>query len=160
MNLPTILILALIGIALFAALRSMKKHPSGCSGHCSGCPVQCKSEKHRMKFNSSASYNELMNKFYRFQDENIILSNVSERIQQCKSFADIADEMRKDDLMYAMTCVIKSECIDESVNPEEKIQMRFRNKMFVLYDSDDIDLKKSVGEKTFMKSLALRQIRR
>ena len=44
MNLPTILILALIGIALFAALRSMKKHPSGCSGH---CPVQCKSEKHR-----------------------------------------------------------------------------------------------------------------
>ena len=27
MNLPTILILALIGIALFAALRSMKKHP-------------------------------------------------------------------------------------------------------------------------------------
>ena len=47
MNLPTILILALIGIALFAALRSMKKHPSGCSGHCSGCPVQCKSEKHK-----------------------------------------------------------------------------------------------------------------
>ena len=45
MNLPTILILALIGIALFAALRSMKKHPSGCSGHCSGCPVQCKSVK-------------------------------------------------------------------------------------------------------------------
>jgi len=44
MNLPTILILALIGIALFAALRSMKKHPSG---HCSGCPVQCKSERHR-----------------------------------------------------------------------------------------------------------------
>ena len=42
MNLPTVLILALIGIALFAALRSMKKHPSGCSG-----PVQCKSEKHR-----------------------------------------------------------------------------------------------------------------
>ena len=53
MNLPTILILALIGIALFAALRSMKKHPSGCSGHCSGCPVQCKSEKH--KENSSLS---------------------------------------------------------------------------------------------------------
>ena len=53
MNLPTILILALIGIALFAALRSMKKHPSGCSGHCSGCPVQCKSEKH--KKNSSLS---------------------------------------------------------------------------------------------------------
>ena len=46
-SIPTILILALIGIALFAALRSMKKHPSGCSGHCSGCPVQCKSEKHR-----------------------------------------------------------------------------------------------------------------
>ena len=29
MNLPTVLILALIGIALFAALRSMRKHPSG-----------------------------------------------------------------------------------------------------------------------------------
>ena len=54
MNLPTILILALIGIALFAALRSMKKHPSGCSGHCSGCPVQCKSEKHRETSSLSA----------------------------------------------------------------------------------------------------------
>ena len=54
MNLPTILILALIGIALFAALRSMKKHPSGCSGHCSGCPVQCKSEKHRSNSSLSA----------------------------------------------------------------------------------------------------------
>lgn len=107
----------------------------------------CKSEKRRMKFNSSAPYNELMNKFYRFQDENIILSNVSEHIQQCKSFEDIAAEMRKDDLMYAMTCVIKSECIDESVNPEEKIQMRFGDNMFVLYDSDDIDQKKSRGEK-------------
>ena len=42
MNLPTVLILALIGIALFAALRSMKKHPSGCSGHCVrlSCAVQ------------------------------------------------------------------------------------------------------------------------
>ena len=42
MNLPTILILALIGIALFAALRSMKKHPSGCSGHCSTVPCSAK----------------------------------------------------------------------------------------------------------------------
>jgi|GEM_PF-426990 len=42
MNLPTVLILALIGIALFAALRSMKKHPSGCSGHSPAVPCSAK----------------------------------------------------------------------------------------------------------------------
>ena len=49
MNLPTVLILALIGIALFAALRSMKKHPVRLFADTAprlSCAVG-KSEKHR-----------------------------------------------------------------------------------------------------------------
>lgn len=107
----------------------------------------CTCEKKELKFNASAPYNELINKFYRFQDENVILSDVSERIQQCDNFEDVAAEMRKDDLMYAMTCVIKRECTDSSVNPEDEIQMHFGDKLFVLYDSDDWDKKRNNGEK-------------
>lgn len=107
----------------------------------------CRSEKSSLKFNSSAPYNELINQFYRFQDENVILSDISERIQQCDNFYDIADEMRKDDLMYAMTCVIKRECYDESINPEDNIQLHFGDDLFVLYDSDDHDNKRNRGEK-------------
>ena len=107
----------------------------------------CRSEKSRLKFNASAPYNELINKFYRFQDENVILSDVSERIQQCDSFYDIAAEMRKDDLMYAMTCIIKRECHDESIKPEDNIQLNFGDDLFVLYDSDDYDKKRDMGEK-------------
>ena len=106
----------------------------------------CRSEKNGLKFNSSALYNELINQFYRFQDENVILSDISERIQQCDNFNDIADEMRKDDLMYAMTCVIKRECYDESINPEYDIQLHFGDDLFVLYDSDDYDNKRNMEE--------------
>ena len=36
-----ILILILIALALFGALRYMKKHKSSCGGNCAGCGMDC-----------------------------------------------------------------------------------------------------------------------
>ncbi len=49
MNLPSILILILIGAALIAALRFIKRHPSDCSGNCANCSAPCRGAKNKDK---------------------------------------------------------------------------------------------------------------
>ncbi|MDE6746071.1 MAG: substrate-binding domain-containing protein, partial [Oscillospiraceae bacterium] len=89
-------------------------------------------------------FNEQTNMFNRFQNENIILSETAARIQKGKSFEDIAFIMHRDNLMYAMCCLIKQEYTDESVNPE--IESKCGDGIFVLYDGDMIEYKKTIGE--------------
>lgn len=95
----------------------------------------------------SALFNEQTNQFYRFQDENIKLSEIAARIQQCSGFEEIAYIMREDDLMYAMCCLIRQEYTDDSINPETDTLCDSEGGLFVLYDSDMIDYKKTFGEK-------------
>ncbi|MDE5993646.1 MAG: diguanylate cyclase, partial [Oscillospiraceae bacterium] len=90
-------------------------------------------------------FNEQTNMFNRFQNENIILSETAARIQKGKSFEDIAFIMHRDNLMYAMCCLIKQEYTNESVNPE--IESKHGDGIFVLYDGDMIEYKKTLGEK-------------
>ena len=40
-----ILILVVIGLAVFGAIRYMKKHKSTCGGSCAGCTADCKYRK-------------------------------------------------------------------------------------------------------------------
>lgn len=99
------------------------------------------------KLDASVLFNEQTNMFYRYQDENIILSEIVEKIQQSSNFEEIAYIMRNNNLMYAMCCIIKQEYTDESVNPEIESSCDSANGLFVLYDSDMIDYKKIHGEK-------------
>lgn len=104
----------------------------------------CSSSK---KINSAALFNEQNNLFYRFQDENIILSETSSEIQQCRSFEEIAFSLYKNNLLYAMCCLIKPECIDESISPESVYKKGFGKELYLLYDSDMIDRKERRGER-------------
>lgn len=97
------------------------------------------------KLDAAYLFNEQTNMFNRFQNENIILSETAARIQKGKSFEDIAYIMHKDELMYAMCCLIKKEFTDESVNPE--IENECEGGLLVLYDGDMIEYKKTLGEK-------------
>lgn len=106
------------------------------------CGCKCSNKR-----DASALFNEQTNLFYRFQDENITLSEIAERIPQCGSFEEIAYTMRENDLMYAMCCLIKEEYTDNSVNPEVEIPRGSDSRLFVLYDSDMIDYKRKHGEK-------------
>lgn len=92
-------------------------------------------------------FSELTNMFNRFQNENIILSETTAKIQKAKSFEEIAHIMHNDDLMYTMCCILKQEYTDESVNPELESVCGSDGGFFVLYDSDVIDIKKRSGEK-------------
>ncbi len=103
--------------------------------------------KASQKLDAAFLYNEQSNMFNRFQNENIMLSDTSARIQKGKSFEDIAYIMRDDDLMYAMCCILKQEYTDESVNPENKNICESDGGLFVLYDSDYIDSQNRNGEK-------------
>lgn len=104
----------------------------------------CKASR---RLDASFLFNEQTNMFDRFQNENILLSKTSARIQKCNSFEDIAYIMREDDLMYAMCCILKQEYTDESVNPELESVSGSDGGLFVLYDSDIIDSQNRIGEK-------------
>ena len=41
MDILSILLLAVIAVAVVLAIRHMKKHPT-CSGNCTGCTMECK----------------------------------------------------------------------------------------------------------------------
>ncbi|MGN0597895.1 MAG: GGDEF domain-containing protein [Ruminiclostridium sp.] len=114
----------------------------------------CKGER---KINSAPAYNELVNNFYRYQDENIILSEVVEKIQQCEEINEIPSIMRKHDLMYAMTCIIKKDCLDESKNPQTKTKMSCNDDFLVIYDSDEYDKYVNSGKKFVPYSLKSKQ---
>ncbi|HIR09887.1 MAG TPA: FeoB-associated Cys-rich membrane protein [Candidatus Avoscillospira stercoripullorum] len=45
MNLATILVLLVIVAAVFAAVRYIRRHPSGCCGDCSQCAGHCPRRK-------------------------------------------------------------------------------------------------------------------
>lgn len=99
------------------------------------------------KLDAAGLFNLQTNLFNRFQNENIMLSEIAGRIHQGKSFEEIAYMMRDDDLMYAMCCLIKQEYTDESVNPEIEGARDGEGGLFVLYDSDEIDRKNKAGKK-------------
>lgn len=101
----------------------------------------CKASR---RLDAAYLFNEQTNMFNRFQNENIILSETAAKIQKGKSFEDIAFIMHRDNLMYAMCCLIKQEYTNESVNPE--IESKHVDGLFVLYDGDMIEYKKTIGE--------------
>lgn len=96
------------------------------------------------KSDAAVLFNEQTNMFCRFQDENIILSEIAAKIQQSSSFEDIAPVIHASNLMYDMCCLIKTEYIDESMNPEES--SRSENGLYLLYDSDMINYNQTKGE--------------
>lgn len=98
------------------------------------------------RLDAAVQFNKQTNMFNRFQNENIILSDLVAKIHQAKSFEEIAYIMREDDMMYAMSCFIKRKIADEIIYPESNI-VRADGEYLALYDSDVIDNKTRSGEK-------------
>ncbi|MCI8603156.1 MAG: GGDEF domain-containing protein [Ruminiclostridium sp.] len=110
------------------------------------------------KSDAAVLFNEQTNMFCRFQDENIILSEVAAKIQQSASFEDIAPVIHAGSLIYDMCCLIKREYIDESVNPEESFGLRSENGLYLLYDSDMINYNRTKGESFAPYTMPSREI--
>ena len=98
---------------------------------------------------------ELNNRFFRYQDENVLLSEISAQLQLCGSFEEICYLMHKDDKMYAVACMLKKEYTDSSVDPAKPQDEGFGDELLLLFDGDCINYEKLHGRHFvpyFMKS--------
>lgn len=90
------------------------------------------------KKTNTAEYLDLVNsRLYRFQKENLELSEISAKIQCCDNFEQIA-ALFDDRFIYDMCCLLRKECVDEAVNPLERdTNNSYSNDyMLLLYDND------------------------
>ena len=88
---------------------------------------------------SSSEYLIDMNdRFYRYQDEDIVLSQVIAKMQRSETVEQIISHLRNN-LFYEMCCVVEKECLNESVNPAQNImhEEHYARDMYVLYDSNE-----------------------
>ncbi|MGN0666481.1 MAG: GGDEF domain-containing protein [Huintestinicola sp.] len=66
--------------------------------------------------NAADYLNTVNNRFYRFQEEYRALNELSSKVQMCSDIKEVTNEL-KHELLYDMNIMLKTECIDESVNP-------------------------------------------
>lgn len=78
--------------------------------------------------------NKLNSRFYRYYDDNRILTQIAEAMQLCQRLEDVPDRMRKG-VMRNMCCVLNLWCADDSVNPMEGKESDHSDKKYLLYDA-------------------------
>ncbi|MBP3611004.1 MAG: GGDEF domain-containing protein [Lachnospiraceae bacterium] len=94
----------------------------------------CKGEKTQ---NISGFLNAAFDNLYRFQEEELVLSQVTARMLRCETTAQVAEQMRHE-ILYDMCCIVELDCVDEKVNPAEcgREHREKDREMLVLFDSD------------------------
>ena len=87
--------------------------------------------------NTSLYLNDVNDRFFRFQEDSYAFNNISTRIQMCRSIEEVAKSFDKPQYFYNMVCVLKPECIDETVNPLSVCNKDFSDKqLFMLFNTD------------------------
>lgn len=94
----------------------------------------CHGEKPR---NVSDFLNAANDNLYRFQEEELILSQITARILRCDTPEQIALQM-DNEILYDMCCIVEKECLDETVSPVASVDTNDAadREMIVLFDSD------------------------
>lgn len=87
--------------------------------------------------NASEYLNTLYNLMYRFQEEELELSQITAQVQRCDSLEQLAKEL-KQNVIYDTCCLIEKEYLDERINPaQQKENTKIREKeLVVAFDSD------------------------
>lgn len=109
----------------------------------------CSEKKTR---NASEYLNTLYNRLYRFQEEELELSQITAQVQLCDSLEQVAVELKKD-AIYDTCCLIEKEYLDERVNPvHKKCGVTKEKELVVVFDSDFL------GEKFVPYSIPAKEI--
>ncbi len=86
--------------------------------------------------NPSEYFNDLNNRFNRYQEEDKTLSEITATMQTCRTIEEASNVMAHK-IMYDMCCILNYDCIDNSVNPLIFDKPKsFSEKMFLFYDTD------------------------
>ena len=103
------------------------------------------------KLNILNDFNKLNSRFYRYYDDNRILTQIAESMQLCQSLEEVPDRM-KNRVMGHMCCVLNQWCADASINPMQGKESGITDKKYLLYDAgitashslEEFDVKKVV----------------
>lgn len=87
--------------------------------------------------NASDYFNIVSDRYYRFQNENIMLSEIIAKVHRCDNIEQVVAQLRHD-IIFHMCCVVEKSCLDETVNPMEKASKctDFEREMVVLFESE------------------------
>lgn len=84
--------------------------------------------------NDSNYMNRINNRFYRYQDDNKLLSYITERMQICKNTEELSKIMDVE-VLNNLACVINKRCFDERINLSDNEQyVTFDDEMVVVRD--------------------------
>ncbi len=75
-------------------------------------------------------------RFHRYQSDEHTLFQLSANISTCSSSDEIAEYMGNEDTIYNMTCVVRKECIDETVDPLTIPENSDDDRLYLLFDAD------------------------
>ncbi len=102
---------------------------------CIGQSCGCDGEKN---VSSSEYLIDMNDRFYRYQDEEIVLSQLIAKIQRSESVEQIIAYLRNS-LLYEMCCVVEKECLNETLNPTQNISHEESNDrdMYLLFASEE-----------------------
>ncbi len=70
--------------------------------------------------NASEYLNVVSDRYYRFQNENIMLSEIIAKAHRCETVEQVVEQF-KHEIIYEICCMVDEECLDEKVNPMKKI---------------------------------------
>ena len=91
-----------------------------------------------IKMNDTVDFiNTLNDSFTRFQREGEDLSDISAKIKSSETIGEVAHYLTDNRLFYNMTCMLKTECIDNSLDPMKiHTETPFGDSLYVLSDTD------------------------
>ena len=76
---------------------------------------------HGERTESASEYlNIIDDRFYRYQEEALILSQLTARIQQCENIDQVEKELKKETILYDLCCVLETDTMNEMLNPTQK----------------------------------------
>ncbi len=86
------------------------------------------------KINILDRFSGLNRRFYRYQDDNRILTEIIEKMQYCNSVDELSVKMN-DKVISDMCCVLNKRCLDNTIDPKKKVDNYFEEDMYLLYDA-------------------------
>lgn len=94
----------------------------------------CNEKKTR---NASEYLNTLYNRLYRFQEDELDLSQVTAQVQRCDDLEQLAVELKKN-VIYDTCCMVEKEYLDEKINPAQQADKATISdkELMVVFDSD------------------------
>lgn len=97
----------------------------------------CGCEK-EININAGAYLTKLNDRFNRYQTEEMTLFQMTAKIFTCDNISQMAKYMSEVGF-YELVCVLRKECIDETVNPITQPENSDKDNLFVLYDTDNLE---------------------